>query len=293
MLLQGIEPERVNEPGLVEDLGSGEADPPHTSNNRRTTTGAIADSHVQCPFRFICHDPTVDSTSACSYATPNTCSYATPNKRSVLIAIGRRLAPSIVEATLIPTALFYLAYQHFGIVSAYVVTLVWSLLSVARRNVQHQPIPAIVLLAGIGIAARTIIAIASRNSFVYFFQPIIGKTVLAAVFFISVAAGRPLITRFSGDFCSMTPELAARPGIVSLYRRLTLLWATVNLLAAILTLAALLTLPTGTFIALRSMIGWALTIPAIIATVSSSVHTARAEGLLVAISPAGALNIRS
>ena len=37
----------------------------------------------------------------------------------------------------------------------------------------------------------------------------------------SVAAGRPLIARFAGDFCPLTPDVSARPGIRSLFKRLT------------------------------------------------------------------------
>jgi intracellular septation protein A len=215
---------------------------------------------------------------------------AHPKRLPVLLAVGRRLVPNLVEATLIPTILFYASFVMMGLTAALVATLTWSLVCVARRVVTKKPIPAIVLLAAFGISVRTFLAIASHSSFVYFFQPVLGKAVLACVFVVSVLMGRPLIARFASDFCSMSPDVAARPGIVRLYRRLTLLWAGVNMIAAAATLVLLRTLPVGLFVTIKPLIGWGITIPAIVLTVSLSVRAARNEELLVAISAGGTLS---
>jgi uncharacterized membrane protein len=127
---------------------------------------------------------------------------------------------------------------------------------------------------------------------VYFMQPVLGKFALSGVFLLSVAQGRPLIGRFARDFCTMPADIEARAGIVRLYRHLTYLWAGVNLAAAAVSLLLLLTLPVTAFLAIKPFVGWLITSAGIALTVSASVHVARRECLLAAISPNGALSAR-
>ena len=219
-------------------------------------------------------------------------SYGNLSKLSVLGAVGRRLLPHLVEATVVPTVLFYLSFVILGPVAAYLSALAWASWAIGRRIVRGVQVPAILLLAGVGLAIRTLFALASGSTFVYFFQPVLGKVALSGVFLLSVAQGRPLIGRFARDFCTMSPDIEARPGVVRLYRHLTYLWAGVNLAAAAVSLLLLLTLPVSAFLAVKPFIGWLLTSTGIALTVSASVHVARRECLLAAISPNGALSAR-
>jgi hypothetical protein len=211
---------------------------------------------------------------------------------SVLTAVARRLVPHLIEATAIPTALFYLSWVTLGPIAAYTTALAWSSVAIGRRLVRGTPVPAILLLAGIGLAVRTLFALASGSTFVYFFQPVLGKFALSGVFLLSVAQGRPLIGRFARDFCTMPADIEARPGIVSLYRRLTYLWAGVNLAAAVVSLLLLLTLPVTAFLAVKPFVGWIITSAGIVLTVWASVHAARRECLLASVSPNGTLSAR-
>ena len=215
-----------------------------------------------------------------------------PRTPAVLKAVCRRLVPNLVEATLVPAVLFAAAYAAWGVTAAFAVALVWSSIAVARRLLSKEPVPAIVLLAGVGITLRTLIAIGSRSSFVYFVQPVLARVVVSAMFLGSVIVGRPLIARFAGDFVTLDPDVASRPGIVQLYRRLTFLWAVINLAAAAVTFALLTALPVGAFVTIRPLIGWALTVPGIVLTVLASVRVARGEGLLVSVAPGGGLIAR-
>jgi intracellular septation protein A len=218
---------------------------------------------------------------------------AIPSWRSVLLAVARGLVPHLIEATLIPTTLFFVTFVMFGIVPAYIVALTWSYLAVGRRLVAGRVIPTLVLLSGIGITLRTMFALLSGSSFVYFVQPVLGKVVLSAVFLTSAVAGQPLIARFAQDFCAMPPDVVARAGVVRLYRRLTLLWAAINLSMAVVTLVLLLTVPVGAFIAIKSVAGWAVTSLGIVVTVTASVRTAHSEDLFAVIATDGTLSARS
>ena len=219
--------------------------------------------------------------------------YSSPTKGRVLGAVGKRLLPHLIEATIIPTLLFYAVFVSRGSVTAFVVALLWSYLAIVRRVVVRRPVPVIVLLAAIGITARTMFALASGSTFVYFFQPVVGKVVLSLVFWASIATGTPLVARFAHDFCSIAPDVEARPAIVQLYRRLTHLWAGVNLMIAGLGLLLLLTVPMSTFIAVKSFMAMALTATAVALTVAASVRVARSEGVFATVSSDGTLMARA
>jgi uncharacterized membrane protein len=213
-----------------------------------------------------------------------------PSKLSVVGAVTRRLVPYLIEATLIPTLLFYAFLITLDLRWAFVAALGWCYAAVTRRILGGRPIPALLVLGCLGITVRTVIYLLSGNTFVYFVQPILRTLVTAATFGLSVVIGRPLIARFAADFCPLTDDVRARPGIVRLFRRLTYLWAGVNAAAAAVSLTLLLTVPTAMFVGIATVAAWVITCTGVVLTVSDSVRTARAEGLATAIGPNGVLH---
>ena len=135
-----------------------------------------------------------------------------PSKASVVQAVGRRMVPYLVEATVIPTALFYTFFVAFGLRWAIVAALGWTYAAVGRRVITRRPVPGLLMLATLGITVRTVIYLLSGNEFVYFFQPIMRTVATATVFALSVrlrpAADRPLRRRF----------LRAQPGATAASR---------------------------------------------------------------------------
>jgi hypothetical protein len=202
-----------------------------------------------------------------------------PSKRSILATVVRRSGPHLLEATLIPAVLFYSCLVAVGLGAAYVAVLTWAYAALARRKMRRDPVPPILVLSVVGITIRTLVAVVSRSSFVYFFQPVLGSVVMGCVFLISIAVGRPLIATLANEFWPITPEVHARPGVLRLFRRLTLLWAGVNLASAALTTGLLVSLPLGAFLALKQLFGLGLTAAAVFLTVSMALRTARLEGL--------------
>jgi hypothetical protein len=206
-------------------------------------------------------------------------------RHSVLVAIARKSAPHLMEATIIPAALFYLFLLTAGMWTALIVALCWSYGALARRLLFRQGVPPILLLALIGLTARSVAAVSSGSSFVYFLQPIFGTLAVAGLFLGSLL-GRPLVGRLAVDFCPLTPEVASRPAVLRLFRGLTILWAGVNLVTAATTFALLISLPIAAFVAAKALSGLAITITGIVLTVSWSLRTARREGLL-SVGPLG------
>jgi hypothetical protein len=167
--------------------------------------------------------------------------------------------------------------------------LMWSYGAVVRRVVRNRPVPGLLILATIGITVRTIVYLLSNNDFVYFVSPILRTTLTGVVFAASVAVGRPLIARFAGDFCPLTPDVSVRPGIMRLFTRLTILWAAVNAIAAGSSLVLLLTVPVSVFVVTAAVSAWIVTCTGVVLTVADSVTTARREGLITALAPDGRL----
>ena len=199
----------------------------------------------------------------------------------VLEVVGRRSLPSLIEATILPAIILYVFFVTLGPTPAMLAVLTWSYGAVVRRLVGHHSIPGVLQLAVIGLTVRTIVGILS-GTFMYFLQPVATTLALALVFFGSLMFGRPMIARMASDFCPLAPEIACRPGVVRLFSGLTLLWAVVHLLSAATTFSLLVLLSTPTFVAVRSFVSLAITISAVVLTVSWSIRTARAEDLVFA-----------
>lgn len=206
----------------------------------------------------------------------------TVSHRPVLLAVARRGLPQIIEATVIPAILFWVSLMTLGTVVAIIVVLGWTYAAILRRLVRgHRP-PAILVLATIGLTVRTLVGLLSGSTFAYFVQPVATTVVLSGLFFGSVLIGRPVIARLANDFCPIAPEVARRPAVMRLFAGLTLLWAGVHLLTAATTFGMLVSMPVAPFVALKTVACMAITVVAIVVTVSWSIRIARRENLVFA-----------
>jgi hypothetical protein len=213
-----------------------------------------------------------------------------PGIFSVIKAVTRRMVPYLVEATIIPTALFYLGLATLGLKWAILAALAWTYAAVGRKLVAGRPVPGLLVLATLGITVRTLVFLFNENTFVYFVQPIMRTVATSAFFAASVLVGRPLIARFAADFCPLAAGVVDRPAIVSLFRRLTYLWAGVNAVAALTSLTLLLTVPVPVFVGTATVSAWVITCTGVVLTVTDAVRTARREGLRTAVAPNGRLH---
>ena len=207
---------------------------------------------------------------------------AAPLELPSLSAIARRTVPHLLEATIGPAALFYVVLVRFGAGAAMVATLVWSYSALVRRLVRRERVPAILLLALGGLTARTAVGVLSGSAAMYFVQPVITTAVMAAVFLGSIAMGRPVVAALAVDFCPVGPEVTTRPGVMRLFRRLTVLWAGVHLATGAATLALLVSLPLPTFVLAKTVVCLAITGLGVAVTVVLALRTVHREGLVLA-----------
>lgn len=160
--------------------------------------------------------------------------------------------PHVVEATLVPLAIFYLCLWHWGSHVAIWAALAWSSCALIRRVVLRKPVPGLLLIGWLGLAARTAIAAASGSIFVYFLQPSLATGVVGAAFLLSIPAGRPLVQRLARDFVPFPEGYIRRPAMRRVFVQLTVIWALVNLLNATGALLLLISEPVATYVVAKT-----------------------------------------
>ena len=213
-----------------------------------------------------------------------------PTPASVLTAVMRRLGPQLAEATLIPSALCFIATLTVGLTWGVVAAASWMCLSITRRIARRTPVSALLLLATVGLSARVGVYLLNENDFMYFVQPIMRTLAVAMVFALSAIVGRPLVARFAGDFCSFDADIGSRPAITALFRRLTYLWAGAQAIIAGVNLTLLLTVPVEVFIGTATAAAWLIICACVVITVSDAIRTTRNAGIHTAITSGGRLH---
>ncbi len=176
-----------------------------------------------------------------------------------LAALARHATPPLLETTLIPLGLFYGGLQLFGLWAAILAALIWSYTSLLRRLLTRRRVPGMLLLAIVGLTARTALALATGSAFLYFLQPTMGTGLVAAVFAGSVLLGRPLAQRLAADLLPLPEVLLARRGVRRFFQRVSLLWAGVFLANTGISLWLLLSQSLATFLWSRTLASLTLT----------------------------------
>jgi len=192
------------------------------------------------------------------------------------------LALSLLGANIIPGALFYLCLVTMNVWAALVAALAWCYGAMGWRLATRRRMSGLLVLAVIGLTAKTALTFASGDTFIYFVQPAINNGVIAAVSLLSLATARPVVARLAADFYPMNEDLAKRPRVQQLFWRLTLLWALVCLVKAVATVWLLQSQTLSSFVLLKTVGFPVVTVLAVAVTVAAAVRVARTEGLLPA-----------
>ena len=211
--------------------------------------------------------------------TPALASAGAPH-RPRLGTVIRRVALSLVIACVVPATVFYVSFVVAGVWTAIVAALAWSYGAIAWRAVTRRRTSGLLILTATVLTGRTVIALVTDSTFLYFLQPIISDGVVASAFLLSLATARPMVARLAGDFYPMDHELSVRPRVRRLFWHLTVLWAGLCLGKALMTLWLLESQSLATFVLVKSISMLAINVLAAVATVGAATIVARKEGLL-------------
>jgi len=180
--------------------------------------------------------------------------------------LAKRAAPQVIEATLIPLGLFYVALWALGPKGAICTALGWTYLALLRRIWRRERLPGVLVIAALGLTARSVVALASGSSglFVYFLQPSLATALVGGAFLFSVPLGRPLAEKLAHDFVPMPPAFFKGPKVRQLFVKISLLWALVSLINAAATITLLLNVPIATYLAAKTGVSCSLTLGGIL-----------------------------
>ena len=200
--------------------------------------------------------------------------------RPQLGAVIRRVALSLLVACVVPAVLFYVGFRLTSVWVAMFVALGWSYGAIAWRAVTGRRTSGLLILTASVMTGRTLIAVLTDSTYLYFLQPIISDGLIAAMFLLSLASASPMVARLAGDFYPMDRELSLRPALRRLFGGLTLMWGALGLGKAVFMLWLLRSQSLDTFVLVKSISLPTLNILAVVATVGAAVVVARRENLL-------------
>ena len=191
-----------------------------------------------------------------------------------------RVAVSLATAVFAPAALLWVMLVIFNVATAVLVALAWMVGAMGWRWATKRRVSGLLLLTLGIMTVRTAFTLVTGNTFIYFVQPVFADFAVAAIFLGSLWSARPVIARLAPDFYPMSAEVAARPEMRALFRRLTLMWGLVILVKGSITLWLLETLSTVNFVLIKGGAIITLTLTAAVVTVVWSVIVGRQEGLV-------------
>jgi uncharacterized membrane protein len=180
--------------------------------------------------------------------------------------ILRRLGTTLVTASLVPMSVFYVSMSLFGlrIAALAAVGLCYSglLITLARG----KPVLAAGLVTAGLLSLRAVVMFFTGSALIYFLQPVAGTLAVATVIGATALAGRPALDRLAHEFCPFPAELSVRLRQQRFFSRLSAVWAVTYLINAVGTIWLLRSMSVGGFVVLKSVLGPALTIAAVAAS---------------------------
>jgi len=205
--------------------------------------------------------------------------------RPTLRAVIGRVGLSLLVACAVPAALFYVCLRLEGVWVAIFVALAWSYGAIAWRAVTRRRTSGLLILTAVVMTGRTVVAMLTDSTYLYFLQPIISDGLICAAFVGTLVTSRPMVARLAGDFYPMDEELHLRPRIRRLFWYLTLMWALLCLGKATGTLWLLQSQSLETFVLVKGLSVLLLNALAVAATIGAAALVARREGLLDPVAP--------
>jgi hypothetical protein len=160
----------------------------------------------------------------------------------------------------------YLALSPYGLRAAALATVSLYYGALLVKVLRHKPILAAALLTAGPLSIRAVVMFLTGSAFIYFLQPVAGTVALATVIAASAWAGRPILDRLAHEFCPFPAELSAHLREQPFFSRLSAVWAVTYLINAVGTICLPRSTSVGGFVVLKSVLGPALTITAVAAS---------------------------
>lgn len=180
--------------------------------------------------------------------------------------IAKRVGTTLLLVSLLPMAVFYTSMSLFGVRTAVLATVGWYYAGMLLNLVRHKPVLAASLLGAGLLSIRAVVTLITGSAFLYFLQPVAGTVATATVFAATALAGRPVLDRLAHEFCPFPHELSTRLRKDRFFSRLSVVWSLNYVINAVGTLWLLTSSSLTGFIVLKSTLGPAMTVAAVVAS---------------------------
>jgi hypothetical protein len=193
--------------------------------------------------------------------------------------IVKHAGRTVLLASVLPMAAFYVALSAFGLTVAIAVTLAWYYGGLLARLLRRRPVVGAVLLGAGLMSVRAAVAIWAGSAFVFFLQPVAGTVATATSFALTALAGRPLIEKLAHDFVPMPAELTHTLRGSRFFGYTSLVWAGIYGINAAGTVWLLMYSSLSSFLLMKTLLSPVLTGIAIGVTYLVLRRTLRREGV--------------
>lgn len=180
--------------------------------------------------------------------------------------IAKRVGTTLLLVSLLPMAVFYTSMSLFGLRTAVLATVSWYYAGLLLNVVRRKPVLAASLLGAGLLSIRAVVTFITGSAFLYFLQPVAGTVATATVFAATALAGRPVLDRLAHEFCPFPHELSIRLRKDRFFSRLSVVWSLNYFINAVGTLWLLTSSSLTGFIVLKSTLGPAMTVAAVVAS---------------------------
>ncbi|MFC5183765.1 VC0807 family protein [Actinomadura harenae] len=184
-----------------------------------------------------------------------------------LAELLRHAAPRFVEGVIAPVAVFYAAFALFGLNGGLVAAVAWVYGGIAWRCARGHGLTGMLVLAALGVTVRAGLAAATHSALVYFLQPTLGTLLVSLSFLASVPLRRPLAQKLATDMVPMPEPFLRHVRVRRFFSRVSLLWASVFLANAAISLWMLLHQSITVFLWVRTSLVAAIGAVAVVVSV--------------------------
>lgn len=179
----------------------------------------------------------------------------------------RHAAPRFVEGVIAPVAVFYAAFALCGLNGGLVAAVAWVYGGLAWRYARGHGVSGMLMLAALGVTARAGLAAVTHSAVVYFLQPTLGTLMVSVSFLVSALLGRPLAQKLATDMVPMPEAFLRHVHVRRFFSRVSLLWSSVFLVNAAISLWMLFNQSLTVFLWVRTSLVAAIGAAAVVVSV--------------------------
>ncbi|MGH9115883.1 MAG: hypothetical protein ACRDWW_08655 [Acidimicrobiales bacterium] len=168
--------------------------------------------------------------------------------------IVRGAIPALVVATFIPLVLFYAAFEAGSVMWAIGISVAYAYGVAAYQYCRRRRVSGLLLVTVFVTTVRTLGALVSGHTFVYFAVPVLETAGFGLMFMATMFSSEPLIVRLARDLVPHAADhLAERRGLT---RGLSLIWMGTYLMSGATTLGLLVSVPLSVYLGAHELTGW-------------------------------------